>query len=417
MKKNIKYDLVIIGATGFTGKLVVEYLLKEYGAVNKEFTWAIAGRNHEKLDALRKKFEQIDPLAKELNILTSNNHDIASLDKITSVSKLIITTVGPYLKYGKLLVESCVRNGTHYCDLTGEVPFIRDSIDSFDLLAKDNKSRIIHSCGFDSIPSDIGVFFLQKFSISKYKVPCDEIKLYVRSTRGGLSGGTIDSMINISEYIKNRPKLGGLLGNPYALDPTLRRFKSSDKSSLRTIKWDEEMMFWTAPFIMSGINTRVVRRSNALLNFQYGNNFRYNEVSSFSKGLLGFMKSLYLLMGIGLVKIFLSYSFSSWVIRKFFLPSPGQGPSRNKREEGHFKLLLIGKIDGEKKVSVTITGDRDPGYAGTAKMLAEAALSLLLEEKNIPKSYGVLTPAAGFGDVIIDRLKNKGIIFKIDEIL
>ena len=122
-------------------------------------------------------------------------------------------------------------------------------------------------------------------------------------------------------------------------------------------------------------------------------------------------------MGIGLVKIFLSYSFSSWVIRKFFLPSPGQGPSRNRRDEGHFKLLLIGKIDGEKKVSMTITGDRDPGYAGTAKMLAEAALSLLLEEKNIPKSYGVLTPAASFGDVIIDRLKNKGIIFKIDEIL
>ena len=200
MKKNIKYDLVIIGATGFTGRLVVEYLFKEYGALNKDFTWAIAGRNHEKLNALRKKFEQIDPLAKELNILISNNHDIASLDKITSVSKLIITTVGPYLKYGKLLVESCIRNGTHYCDLTGEVPFIRDSIDSFDLLAKDNKSRIIHSCGFDSIPSDIGVFFLQKFSISKYKVPCDEIKLYVRSTRGGLSGGTISSIINISKY-------------------------------------------------------------------------------------------------------------------------------------------------------------------------------------------------------------------------
>ena len=415
MKRDIKYDLVIIGASGFTGKLVVEYLLKEYGAVNKEFTWAIAGRNHEKLYALRKKFEKIDPLAKELNILISNNHDITSLDKITSVSRLIITTVGPYLKYGKLLVESCVRNGTHYCDLTGEVPFIRESIDSFDSVAKDNKCRIIHSCGFDSVPSDVGVFFLQKHSISKYKTPCDEIKLYVRATRGGLSGGTIDSMINISDYIKNRPKLAGLLGHPYALNPTLQSFKSSDKSSLRTIKWDEEMMLWTAPFIMSGINTRVVRRSNALLNFKYGNNFKYAEVSSFSKGMLGFIKSLYLLTGIGLVKMFLSFSFSLWVIRKFFLPSPGEGPSRNDREEGYFKLLLVGKINGEKKVSVTISGDRDPGYAGTAKMLAESALCILLEKKDIPKSYGVMTPACGFGDVIIGRLKNKGIIFRIDE--
>jgi short subunit dehydrogenase-like uncharacterized protein len=230
--KNIKYDLVLFGATGFTGRLVAEYLTKEYGVSNKKFVWAIAGREKKKLDNLKTYLSKFDSNAKILPSLIADSLDRRSLDNISSVSGLIISTVGPYLKYGKLLVESCVVNGTDYCDLTGEVPFIRDSIDTFDSLAKTNNCKIIHSCGFDSVPSDIGVLFLQQKAESKFGKPCDQIKFYARGMKGGPSGGTIESMINISSYIKSRPKLSGLLGNPYALNPDGQLLDGPDGSSL-----------------------------------------------------------------------------------------------------------------------------------------------------------------------------------------
>ena len=236
--KQIKYDLVLIGATGFTGKLVAEYITKEYGAKNEKFVWAIAGRNNIKLNDLKNCLSEFDPEAINLPILIADSYDRKSLDNITSVSRVIISTVGPYLKYGKLLVESCADNGTDYCDLTGEVPFIRESIDLFDSLAKSNNCRIVHSCGFDSIPSDIGVLKLQKEAIQKFGRPCDEIRLYARSMKGGFSGGTIESMINISSYINSRPDLSGLLADPYALNPDGQLSGGPDGPSLRSVEWD-----------------------------------------------------------------------------------------------------------------------------------------------------------------------------------
>tara|TARA_B110000438_G_scaffold118722_1_gene115943 strand:- start:296 stop:1534 length:1239 start_codon:yes stop_codon:yes gene_type:complete len=411
--KKIKYDLVLMGATGFTGKLVAEYLAQEYGAKNEQFVWAIAGRNRDKLINLKRYLEQYDAEAKNLPILIADSHDKRSLDDITSVSRVIISTVGPYLKYGKMLVESCAVNGTDYCDLTGEVPFIRESIDSFDQLAKNNNCRIIHSCGFDAIPSDIGVLMLQKESIKKFGQPCDEIKLYVRSTRGGLSGGTIESMINISSYINSHPDLFSLLSNPYALNPNGQLPGGPDGSSLRSVKWDENMSLWTCPFIMSGINTRIVRRSNALTGFLYGDSFKYSEVYSFSKGFFGFMNSVSMLIGIACLKLAISFTPSLWLLRTFFLPSAGSGPSKENRENGYFKVTLVGSTVNNK-VRVTVTGDRDPGYAATARMLAESALCMLLDRESIPNISGVLTPAAGIGNILISRLKDHGITFKIE---
>ena len=411
--KEIKYDLVLMGATGFTGKLVAEYLAQEYGAKNEQFVWAIAGRNKDKLINLKRYLDQYDAEAKNLPILIADSHDKRSLDDITSVSRVIISTVGPYLKYGKMLVESCAINGTDYCDLTGEVPFIRESIDSLDSMAKSNNCRIIHSCGFDAIPSDIGALKLQKESIEKFGQPCNEIKLYVRSMRGGFSGGTIESMINISSYINSRPDLSGLLSDPYALNPDGQLLGGPDGSSLRSVKWDKNMNLWTCPFIMSGVNTRVVRRSNALMGFLYGDNFKYSEVYSFSKGFSGFIKSLSMLIGIACLKLAISFRPSLWLLRTFFLPAPGNGPSKKNRESGHFKVVLVGSI-ADNKISVTVTGDRDPGYAATARMLTESALCMLLERKTIPDVSGVLTPAAGIGDILVSRLKDKGITFKIE---
>ena len=411
--KDIKYDLVVFGATGFTGRLVAEYLVREYRVKNEKFVWAIAGRDNKKLETLKIFLSEIDSEAKNLPTLIADSYDKNSLDSITSVSRVIISTVGPYLKYGKLLVESCASNGTDYCDLTGEVPFIRESIDSYDVLAKRNNCRIIHSCGFDSVPSDIGVLVLQQKAKSKFGKPFDKIKFYVRGMKGGPSGGTIESMINISSYISSRPELSGLLGNPYALNPDAQLLNGPDGSSLRSVKWDEKTKLWTCPFIMSGINTRVVRRSNALMGYSYGEGFKYSEVYSFNKGFFGFMKSFSMLIGMASLKIAISFRISLWLLRKLFLPAPGQGPSKEIRESGYFKVMLVGSLD-EKKLNCIVTGDRDPGYAATAKMLSESALSLLLEKESIPDVSGVLTPASGIGDVIVFRLKDKGITFKIE---
>ena len=405
------YDIIVFGATGFTGKLVVEYLIEHYGVNNELFTWAIAGRNENKIKKLVETLAAKNDQIKKIKHFIADSFDDKSLDNISKSAKLIISTVGPYIKYGKNLVSHCARNGTHYCDLTGEVPFIRESIDAYDEVAKKNECRIIHSCGFDSIPSDLGVLFLQNEAKKKYDFFCSGIKYYVRATKGGFSGGTIASMIAISNYIKSKPNLSGLLGNPYALNSD--KYEGPSVSSLRSVVWDKDVGLWTAPFIMSGINTRVVRRSNELLGFKYGKKFIYTEVTSFQKGLRGYLKSYSMLIFLGLTKFLMSFKPTFWLLKNFYLPNPGQGPNREKRDNGFFKILLNGYVDGNH-ISCTVTGDKDPGYSGTAIMLTESALSIILNNEKIPRKFGVLTPSSAIGKILIKRLKTKGIIFKVN---
>ena len=408
---NRPYDIIVFGATGFTGKLVVEYLIEHYGVNNELFTWAIAGRNEDKIKKVIETLAVKNDQIKKINFFIADSFDDKSLDNLSKSAKLVISTVGPYIKYGKNLVSHCAHNGTHYCDLTGEVPFIRESIDAYDKVAKKNECRIIHSCGFDSIPSDLGVLFLQSEAKKKYDRFCSHIKYYVRATKGGFSGGTIASMIAISNYIKSKPNLSGLLGNPYALNSD--KYKGPSVSSLRSVEWDQDAGLWTAPFIMSGINTRVVRRSNELLGFKYGKKFIYTEVTSFQKGIIGYLKSYSMLIFLGLTKFLMSFKPTFWLLKNFYLPSPGEGPDREKRDNGFFKILLNGYVDGSH-ISCTVTGDKDPGYSGTAIMLTESALSVILNNEEIPKKFGVLTPASAIGKILIKRLKTKGIIFKVN---
>ena len=413
--KNIEYDLVIMGATGFTGKLVVEYLIENYGVENEEFTWAIAGRDINKLERLRSSFKYIDSNSNKIPRLVVDSHDTNSLDKMTSISRLVISTVGPYLKFGEALVESCVKNGTHYCDLTGEVPFIRRSIDAFDIKAKKNNCRIVHSCGFDSVPSDIGVLLLQMDSLKRFNKPCEEVNLYVRSIRGGLSGGTIDSMISIFNYMRSNPEDQNLLKSPFSLNPRNSVENDTRQPNLKSVKWNDDIQRWVCPFIMSGFNSRIVRRTNAITDHRYGIDFRYSEVSSFKKGMTGFFRAMVMFIGLVIIQICLKVRPLLWCLRKFSLPSPGEGPSRETRDNGFFKLELIGSMENIKKVSLTVTGDSDPGYSATAKMITESALSVLLDQDRIPKVHGVLTPASGIGAVLAERLKDKGINFSINE--
>ena len=408
---NRPYDIIVFGATGFTGKLVVEYLIEHYGVNNKLFTWAIAGRNEDKIKKVIETLAVKNDQIKKINFFIADSFNDKSLDNLSKSAKLVISTVGPYIKYGKNLVSHCAHNGTHYCDLTGEVPFIRESIDAYDKVAKKNECRIIHSCGFDSIPSDLGVLFLQSEAKKKYDRFCSHIKYYVRATKGGFSGGTIASMIAISNYIKSKPNLSGLLGNPYALNSD--KYEGPSVSSPRSVVWDQDVGLWTAPFIMSGINTRVVRRSNELLGFKYGKEFLYTEVTSFQKGIMGYLKSYSMLIFLGLTKFLMSFKPTFWLLKNFYLPSPGEGPNKEKRDNGFFKILLNGYVDGNH-ISCTVTGDKDPGYSGTAIMLTESALSIILNNEEIPKKFGVLTPASGIGKILIKRLKTKGIIFKVN---
>ena len=414
MKKNIKYDLIVFGATGFTGKLIVEYLIKYYGLKNQKFTWAIAGRDRLKLEELKQALIRIDPLSVKIDTLIADSFNSKSLDILTSSCRVIITTVGPYIEYGLPLVESCVKNHTDYCDLTGEVPFIRESIDLFHEKAKKNKCRIIHSCGFDSIPSDLGVLLLQKNSLEKFNKVCDDINLYVRSIKGGLSGGTISSMIKITKYISSHPEKRRIITSPFSLNPMDKIKNNVQQPVLKSIRWDSAFKKWTCPFLMSGINTRVVRRTNAIAEFSYGENFKYNEVSSFNKGLNGFLKAFTMLMTLVFLQFSLRSNLLMWILRKIIFPKPGDGPSKYKMQNGFFKLKIIGSINKIRKNSVTVIGDSDPGYSATSKMLTESAISILLNENLIPKKYGVLTPASGIGLVLIERLKGKGISFKVD---
>ena len=413
--KNIEYDLVIMGATGFTGKLVVEYLIENYGVENEEFTWAIAGRDKNKLETLRSSFKYIDSNSNKIPRLVVDSHDTNSLDKMTSISRLVISTVGPYLKFGEALVESCVKNGTHYCDLTGEVPFIRRSIDAFDIKAKKNNCRIVHSCGFDSVPSDIGVLLLQMDSLKRFDKPCDEVNLYVRSIRGGLSGGTIDSMISIFKYMGSNPGHRKLLKSPFSLNPRESLKNNTWQPILKSVKWDDDIQRWLCPFIMAGFNSRIVMRTNAITDYRYGIDFKYSEVSSYKKGLSGFLKAVVMFIGLVLIQISLKVRPLLWFLRKFFLPSPGEGPSKEIRDNGFFKLDIIGSMDNIKKIRFTVTGEGDPGYSATAKMITESALSILLNQDRIPKVSGVLTPAAGIGVVLAERLNDKGFNFSINE--
>lgn len=413
MGKKTKYDLVVYGATGFTGRLIVDYIIQEYGINNNDFSWAIAGRDKSSLSKIRGSYEFFDSKSKNIPIILADCEDLDSLDRMTSSCSIIISTVGPYLKYGSYLVESCVKNKTHYCDLTGEVQFIRQSIVKNDSKAKLNKVKVVHCCGFDSLPSDLGVQMLQSSSIKKFNEPCNYVTTYA-SARGGLSGGTFSSMINIFNHIKLNPDLKHIFKNPYCLDFNKDNHISVSRKSLKSIIWSKEEQGWLCPFIMSGINSRVVYKTNSISDFKYGTDFSYTEVSFFRKGIFGFLNACKLYLSLITLRIALSFTPLLSLLRLFYISKPGNGPSKEIMENGYFKMRIKGHTPNKDTSQVTVFGNSDPGYSATAKMITESALALLLDEDKIPESFGVLTPASAIGPIVINRLKTKGITFTID---
>ena len=396
------YDIIVWGASGFTGRLVVDYMSKHQTTSN--LRWAVAGRNTNKLEEVLS--------GREVQILQAESHDTESLEALVRQGRVILTTVGPYARYGSELVAACVRHGTHYCDLTGEVHWMREMISKHQQEAKDSGARIVHTCGFDSIPSDIGVFYLQKQMQARHGVAAKHIKYRTISFSGGASGGTIDSMMAMMEKAKEDPSISKIIADPYALNDGKKGLDEPDRMSPY---FDEDFDSWVGPFIMAAINTRVVRRTNELLGGIYGTDFRYDEGTLSGKGAGGFFGATGVGIGTGALAGLASFSPTRSILKRV-LPKPGEGPSKEARDKGFFEIELLGihPNDTSKNIKVRVKGDKDPGYGSTSKMIAESALALAQDDLDV--GGGFWTPASAMGEALLKRLpEGAGVTFEVVE--
>jgi short subunit dehydrogenase-like uncharacterized protein len=400
------WDIVLFGATGFTGALTAEYLARHAPA---EVKLALAGRSREKLETVKRG---LGPAGDRFGVLVGDVSDPASLATIASSTRVLITTVGPYAKYGLPVVEACAKAGTHCCDLTGESQFMRRSIDGFDALAKSTGARIVHTCGFDSIPSDLGLLVLHDFV--KQQGKSGQLKratLAVLGAKGGFSGGTIASMVNGIEEATADRSLRKLFGDPYALSPDRANEPDLGRQRDQTgLQFDDFLGTWTAPFVMASINTRVVRRSNALLGYPYGKELQYRETTSL-KGPQGLVFGAVMTAGLGAIVGSQLFGPTKKLVGAL-LPKPGEGPDKATREAGYFKIRIEAETVEGDRVHARVVGTSDPGYGETAKMLSESALCLLLDEAKLPKVAGVLTPATAMGLTLVERLRAAGMTFE-----
>ena len=384
-----EFDLVVFGASGYTGKLVAEYIQNEYGG-DQSLKWALAGRNKDKLAGIK---EDLD-LESDLTILKVDSNDQESLDAMTSAAKCILTTVGPYQLYGSNLVESCAKNGTDYVDLTGEPGWMYEMINEHKEAAKKSGARIVFSCGFDSIPFDLGVYFVQQAVRDKFGKPAQHVRGRVKAMNGEFSGGTIASLGATMATLKEKPELIKVLANPFSLTEGFEGPTQLDDSK---VLLDEKLNMWVAPFVMAPINTKNIHRSNALLGHEYGEDFCYDEMMIAGEGEEG--------------KQIADAMTSANPMGGEDVPQPGEGPSQESREQGNYDVQFFADID-EGCIEARVTGDMDPGYGSTSKMITESAMCLIHDCNDL--SGGIYTPAPAMGNKLIKRLIEKaGLTFDI----
>ena len=384
-----KFDVIVFGATGYTGKLVAEYMKDEYGD-DENIKWAIAGRNMDKLMLVKNDLGLKD----EIEMIEVDSSDIDALNKMTSSTKCVLTTVGPYQLYGSDLVQSCASNGTDYVDLTGEPGWMYEMINLCKEQAEKSGSRIVFSCGFDSIPFDLGVYFLQKAFIEKNGKPAERIRGRVQAMNGEFSGGTIASLGATMATLKEKPELIKVLANPFSLSEGFEGPPQPDDSK---VILDEKINMWVAPFVMAPINTKNIHRSNFLLNHMYGENFEYDEMMIAGEGEDG--------------KIIADAMTTANPMGGDNVPQPGEGPSKESREQGNYDVLFVAE-SGDETMQARVTGDMDPGYGSTSKMIAESALCLVKDCDTLPG--GIYTPAPSMGETLISRLVQRaGLTFDL----
>lgn len=397
------FDIVVFGATGFTGGLVAEYLTGQDG-----LRWAIAGRSESKLAAVRERLG-----APDLPLLVADSADGAALDALCAQTRVLITTVGPYYAYGHEVVAACARQGTHYCDLTGESHFVASTADKYDAAAKASGARIVHNAGYDSIPSDLGVWMLHE-AMAAQGAQLRSVRGFA-TLKGAASGGTIDTMRTSIKLAATDKAVRRSMGDPYALIPAGEE-RGQDRSDTVGVHHDADAGQWVSPWFMAGTNGPVVRRSNALLGFPYGRDFRYSEVWSRGAGLGGWASAWATALALGAFFVGMTLPPTRWVLDRV-LPKPGEGPDRAAREAGWFRHDFVARgvtEDGEELVlRGSVAGDKDPGYGATAIMLAETALCLAFDDQDTAHPGGIHTTASAMGSTLIDRLRRAGIRFEL----
>lgn len=397
-------DVIVYGASGFTGRLVAEYMQRAYG-VGSNVTWAMAGRDTAKLDRIKANIGASAP------VISANARDPASLEAMAKRAKVVLTTVGPYQLYGEPLVAACVKTGTDYVDLCGEPNWMAEMIAKYGDAAKASGARIVFSCGFDSIPFDGGVFFLQQEMQKRFGAPATRVRGRVRSMKGGFSGGTMASMLATLEAVKRNPHIGAMLIDPFALSPE----KGAPQPNGEIAVYDEIIPSWSAPFVMAAINTKNVHRTNALLAYAYGRDFAYDEMMLTGDGPGGEKRAKAAMSAAKTQRDLLGFGPTRAILRTFVLPKPGQGPSKEERENGSYEVLYVGETAKGETLRAVVTGDKDPGYASTSKMISEAALCLAQDIDRSATAGGVWTPMAAMGMKLIERLQAKaGLTFALE---
>ena len=391
------FDLVIYGATGFTGALVAEYLHQTQSGLS----WAIAGRSQRKLDLLKDRIN-----APDLETIVADSESSDDMRRLVTSTRVVISTVGPYARFGTPLVEACAAEGTHYCDLTGEPQWMASIFERVSPLAEETGARLIHCCGFDSIPSDLGVFVAQQRMMNQHGLFATKVSGRMGKSKGAVSGGTVASMLLAVEQAVSDPIARKVLSDPYGLYPS-ELSPGSDGPDQRGVRWDDRFESWTGPFVMAAINSKVVRRSNALASLVYGADFSYDEsllVDNRRSGLL-------MAGGMSIGMTALAIPPLRRLISKR-LPQPGEGPSVSERENGFFEFFVHAHhpTDSEKDVRICVKGKRDPGYGATSRMLAQAGLSLAFDDLDV--EGGIWTPASALGNHLVNRLADVDIIFE-----
>lgn len=403
------HDVVVFGATGFVGRLVAEYLAEH---APEGVRIALAGRSQQRLEEVR---AALPARARDWPLVTADVADPTSLRELAESTTAVASTVGPYLRYGVPVVQACADAGTHYADLTGEVLFVRKAIDAVDARARQTGARIVNACGYDSIPSDLGVLLLHERALADAAGGLLDTTLQAKS-KGGLSGGTIDSSRAQLEAVGEDRALRKVLFDPYALSPDRAAEPDLGKErDPRSVFSDSETGEWVGPFVMAGFNTRIVRRSNALRDHAYGRRFRYREVSAYGKGLRGRRRATVFTAALGLAFAGLANPRTRPIFDRL-APSPGEGPSEQNRRSGWFSMKIRTTTETGRRYLATVSAQGDPGYAATAVMLGESALCLALDGAHLPPAAGVLTPATAMGDALVERLRARDFVLTVDEL-
>jgi short subunit dehydrogenase-like uncharacterized protein len=403
-----EHDLVLYGATGFVGRLIAAYLAEHAPTAMRV---GLAGRSKSRLEAVR---SQLPVAAHRWALIEADSEDAGSIAALAANTRVVFTTVGPYAKHGLPVVEACARAGTLYADLAGEVSFIREAIDRYDVLAKMNGARIVHACGYDSVPSDLAVLLLHQAAEADGAGGLAEVQLVAR-VKAGISGGTLESMRGQLDAMRSSPAVRSLAADPYALSPDRTREPTTPQPPDAGPVRRSADGTWTAPFIMAPFNTRIVRRSNALQDWAYGRSLQYGEVMGVAPGPAGAVIARAMAVGLRAFAGAMTFPPTRRVLDRC-LPAPGTGPSISTQRAGWFHSQVIACTENGQRYQAIAAGQGDPGYAATAVMAGETALALALDGDRLPTAKGSLTPTTALGNVLIQRLRAAGLTYQVTKL-